>query len=255
MRPIPPDIREFLEDRAFFYNNEGFIESDPISIPRLFSKKEDIEISGFLAATIAWGQRRTIIRNAYWLMDLMDHDPFAFVMGASEQEITPLLQFRHRTFNGADCQYFVKALRNIYMNHGGMENVFAGGGHKDMQARLSHFRKIFLELPGPGRTRKHVSDPSAGSSAKRLNMFLRWMVRKDDRGVDFGIWKRLHPRELYCPLDIHSGSVARKLGLLGRSQNDWKATHELTMALRELDPDDPVRFDFALFGLGVFEKF
>ncbi|HEX7411508.1 MAG TPA: TIGR02757 family protein [Bacteroidales bacterium] len=249
---------DFLEEKADQYNNPIFIESDPISIPHLFQRKEDIEIAAFFAATIAWGQRPTIIRNAQRLMHLMDDSPYEFITGTVPSDLTRFSSFVHRTFKGEDVMFFVHSLQNIYRNHGGLETVFnhtlnePGADAKD---GLQYFRQVFFSIPFPNRTRRHVADVIAGSAAKRLNMFLRWMVRNDKRGVDFGIWKGIGMNKLYCPLDVHSGQVARKLGLLSRTQNDWKAVEELTAALRTFDPDDPVKYDFALFGLGVFEKF
>lgn len=246
------DLKEFLEEQHDLYNRLSFIESDPVSIPHLFSKREDIEISGLLAATIAWGQRPTIIKNATKLMHLMDMAPHDFILNANEKELKPFSTFVHRTFNGTDCIFFLRSLKNIYVKLGGLEKAFTG---KDAREAIMHFRKAFFSIKHPSRTRKHVSDPSANSSAKRLNMFLRWMVRKDKRGVDFGIWnKSLDMSVLMCPLDIHSGNVARKLGLLVRKQNDWKAVEELTARLRKFDAADPVKYDIALFGMGVFGK-
>jgi uncharacterized protein (TIGR02757 family) len=252
---ISPEILELLEMKSAYYNKPEFIETDPISIPHGFSKKEDIEISGFLAAIISWGQRKTIIRNANQLINLMDFEPYEFIMNSTEKDWKAFREFRHRTFNGFDCQYFIKSIKNIYLYHGGLEAAFGSDDNRDAFHRIIGFRDTFFDLPGPARTKKHIADPASGASAKRINMFLRWMVRKDDSGVDFGIWNNISPAELYCPLDVHSGNVARKLGLLKRKQNDWKAVAELTSVLRTIDPEDPVRFDYALFGLGVFEKF
>jgi uncharacterized protein (TIGR02757 family) len=253
------ELKEFLDEKHALYNRPEFIKSDPISIPRKFTGKEDIEIAGFLAATIAWGQRPTITRNAEDLMARMDNAPYDFVKNARRQDLNRLKGFVHRTFNESDLLYFISALKNIYTEHGGMEKAFDPGKGTNEKALRSilNFRKLFFELPYPARTAKHVSDPSANSAAKRLCMYLRWMVRFDERGVDLGTWKknRLIMADLMCPLDVHSGNVARKLGLLQRSQNDWKAVIELTESLRKLDPEDPVKYDIALFGLGVFEKF
>jgi uncharacterized protein (TIGR02757 family) len=249
---------DFLEAKADQYNNPKFIESDPISIPHLFLRKEDIEIAAFFSATIAWGQRPIIIRNARRLMHLMDESPYEFITGAGPSDLARFSTFVHRTMNGDDVMFFVRSLQNIYRNYGGLENIFShpvnepGIGAKE---GLQHFRRIFFSIPYPLHTSRHVADVVAGSAAKRLNMFLRWMVRKDKRGVDFGIWSGIEMSQLYCPLDVHSGQVARKLGLLVRRQNDWKAVEELTVALRTFDSADPVKYDFALFGLGVFEKF
>lgn len=249
---------DFLETKAGQYNNPEFIESDPISIPHLFSRKEDIEIAAFFAATISWGQRTTIIRNAQRLMQLMDNSPYDFIMGAESSDLTRFSSFVHRTYNGEDVLFFVHSLQNIYAHHGGLENVFIRALNSpgaDAKDGLQYFRQVFFSIPFPGRAGRHVADVTAGSAAKRLNLFLRWMVRSDKKNVDFGIWADFGMQKLYCPLDVHSGQVARKLGLLKRSQNDWKAVEELTAALRKFNVADPVRYDFALFGLGVFEKF
>lgn len=249
-------LKEFLDEKVVQYNNPQFIESDPIQIPHRFSRKEDIEISGFLVATIAWGQRKTIINNGLKLMDLMGDSPYDFVMQFSEKDEERLSGFVHRTFNSIDLTYFMYALQHIYQNHSGMEIIFSTYAKNDsLQLAIHHFKKVFFELPHPKRTQKHVSDPLKNSAAKRINMFLRWMVRNDQAGVDFGIWNSLAPSQLSCPLDVHSGNVARKLKLLKRKQNDGKALSELDTALRSLDNVDPVKYDFALFGLGVFEGF
>ena len=254
------DLASFLEEKYDKYNRPDFIESDPISIPHQFSKKEDIEIAGFLAATIAWGQRVTIINNANKMMKLMGNNPHDFIMSAKQKDFQKFESVVHRTFNSVDAIFFMKALQNIYKKHGGLEKVFLPTSTINTSevtlSAITHFRKVFFSIEHPHRTGKHVSNPSENSSAKRLCMYLRWMVRNDKRGVDFGIWKSsLLPSHLMCPLDVHSGNVARKLGLLKRTQNDWKAVDELTSNLRKLDAKDPVKYDFALFGLGVFEKF
>jgi uncharacterized protein (TIGR02757 family) len=255
MVPGKLQVKELLDLKADVYNSLDFIEDDPVSIPHLFSSKEDIEIAGFMAATISWGQRKTIIQNARKLMEAMDYSPFQFVCQASDSDYKEIRSFTHRTFNGTDCEFFLRSLGNIYNIHGGLEEVFTDRADPGIRESILHFRNIFFSLHHPGRTEKHVADPSQGSAAKRINMFLRWMVRKDDRGVDFGIWKSISPSQLYCPLDIHTGNVARKLGLINRKQNDWKALEELMRHLREFDPEDPVKYDFALFGLGIFEDF
>lgn len=250
------ELKEFLDVKVLEYNRPEFIESDPIQIPHLFNKKEDIEISGFLTATIAWGNRKSIINNAKRMMEYMDHSPFDFVKNHREQDLQSLLPFVHRTFNGTDFITFVKGLQHIYNNHHGLEQVFSVANKQtSLQAAIHHFKKVFFEIEHLPRTQKHVSDPLKNSAAKRINMFLRWMVRTDQTGVDFGIWKTLSPSQLSCPLDVHSGNVARKLGLLKRKQNDAKALRELDENLRILDATDPVKYDFALFGLGVFEGF
>jgi len=250
------ELKEFLDAKVYEFNSPEFIDSDPIQIPHQFSKKEDIEIAGFLAATIAWGNRKSIINNANKLMNLLDNSPYDFVLNHSEDDLDQLLPFVHRTFNGHDCIQFIKSLKHIYNNHNGLEAVFAK--HADgafLQTAISEFKRTFFEIEHLQRTEKHVSDPLRKSAAKRINMFLRWMVRNDNTGVDFGIWKSLSPAHLSCPLDVHSGNVARKLGLLDRKQNDAKALVELDTNLRLLDKMDPVKYDFALFGLGVFEGF
>ncbi|WP_396600757.1 TIGR02757 family protein [Algibacter sp. R77976] len=250
------ELKEFLDAKVIQYNNPEFIESDPIQIPHAFHKKEDVEISGFLTATIAWGNRKSIINNANRLMDLLDQSPYDFVMNHQDSDLEKLEPFVHRTFNGNDCVQFIKSLQHIYKNHIGLEAVFAKHAETNsLQNSISKFKSVFFEIDHLQRTQKHVSDPLKNSAAKRINMFLRWMVRNDNTGVDFGIWKSISPGLLSCPLDVHSGNVARKLGLLKRKQNDGKALTELDTALRKLDPNDPVKYDFALFGLGVFEGF
>ncbi len=250
------ELKEFLDEKVLLYNNPKFIESDPIQIPHLFSLKEDIEIAGFLSAAIAWGNRKMIISNSKRMMALMGDSPYDFVMSHTESQLDNLDGFVHRTFNSGDFVTFIKALRHIYSNHGGLEMAFAKNQQAlSMQHSISEFKKLFFEIAHQPRTMKHLSDPMRGSAAKRINMFLRWMARNDAAGVDFGIWKSVAPASLSCPLDVHSGNVARKLGLLTRKQNDAKALAELDAALRLLDSNDPVKYDFALFGLGVFEGF
>lgn len=247
------ELKDYLDFKADQYNNPNFIESDPIQIPHRYKVKEDIEISGFLASTIAWGNRKMIINSATKMMDAMGNNPYDFVMNATNHQIDSIDNIVHRTFNSEDFRYFIKSLRNIYANHGGLENVFAANNSINLQNRISAFKQIFFEIDHPLRTTKHISDPLKGSSSKRINMFLRWVSRNDGKGVDFGIWKSVSPSELSCPLDVHSGNVARALGILNRKQNDQKALMELDEALRKFDPTDPVKYDFALFGLGVFE--
>lgn len=238
------------------YNTSDFIDSDPVQIPHRFSLKEDQEISGFLAATIAWGNRKMIIKNASKMMELMGESPYDFIMESSLEQRERLEIFVHRTFNSEDLSAFVLGLRNIYQNHGGLEKVFTSNQEADsMQVSISEFKKVFFESMPTHRARKHISDPRVGSAAKRINMMLRWFCRVDQTGVDLGIWKDIPMAKLSCPLDVHSGNVARKLGLLSRKQNDAKALFELDQALRKMDPFDPVKYDFALFGLGVFEGF
>lgn len=250
------ELKNFLDEKVEKFNQPDFIITDPIQVPKLFSEKENIEIAAFLTATISWGNRQAIINNALRLMNLMDNQPHEFVLNASRSELNNLAKFVHRTFNGNDCIYFIQSLRNIYTNHGGLQAVFEKGYQNELSVKstLIHFHKQFFDLPGE-RTRKHVSNVEKGASAKRLNMFLRWMVRKDKGNVDFGIWNGIPASELLLPLDVHTGNVARKLGLLKRKSNDWKAVEEVTASLQKLDPADPVKYDFALFGLGIFEKF
>lgn len=253
---IDQEIIDFLNEKVEQFNNPTFIESDPIQIPHRYKRKEDIEISGFLTATIAWGNRTMIIQNASKMMNLMGESPYDFIMEHSETDLERFENFVHRTFNSIDIQFFIQSLQNIYVNHGGMERIFKIHPTSDsIQPAITEFKKVFFSIHHPERTTKHVSDPINNSSAKRINMFLRWLVRNDRKGVDFGLWKELSPAILSCPLDVHSGNVARKLGLLHRKQNDAKALAELDNTLRSMDPTDPVKYDFALFGLGAFEKF
>ena len=253
---IQDELKSFLNEKAEQYNNPNFIESDPIQIPHLYTLKEDIEIAAFLSATISWGNRTMIIKNAVKMMELMGNAPYDFIMSHSEKDCDRLSGFVHRTFNATDFISFIKALRHIYKNHNGLEAVFTTHQREDgLKHSIHEFKKVFFEIEHQHRTQKHISDPLNNSAAKRINMFLRWMVRDDNRGVDFGLWKNITPSLLSCPLDIHSGNVARKLGLLTKNQNDGKALAELDLRLRQLDQNDPVKYDFALFGLGVFEKF
>jgi uncharacterized protein (TIGR02757 family) len=250
------ELKSFLDEKVVQYNTLEFIESDPVQIPHLFSQKEDIEIAGFLSATIAWGNRKMIIKNSHKMMDLMGNTPYDFVMSHTENDLERLETFVHRTFNGQDFASFIRSLKNIYQNHNGLESVYAKNQElATMQKSISEFKKTVFEIPHQYRTQKHISDPLNNSAAKRINMFLRWMVRQDNKGVDLGIWKSISPASLSCPLDVHSGNVARKLGILTRKQNDGKALAELDLKLREFDANDPVKYDFALFGLGVFEGF
>ena len=250
------EILSFLNYKSNQYNNIKFIETDPIQIPHLFNKKEDVEISGFLTSTISWGNRKSIIKSAEKLIELLDHSPYDFILNHKKRDLDTLKPFVHRTFNGIDLIQFVKSLKHIYRNYNGLEEIFRNNIKDDsLQYAIHKMKKIFFEIPHTNRTKKHISDPMRGSAAKRINMFLRWMVRDDTRGVDFGIWKSISPKYLSCPLDVHTGNVARKLGLIQRKQNDYKAVMELDKKLREFDLIDPVKYDFALFGLGVFEKF
>ncbi|SFS35283.1 TIGR02757 family protein [Lutibacter maritimus] len=250
------ELKQFLDEKVIQYNHPKFIESDPIQVPHLFSLKQDIEIAGFLTATIAWGNRKMIIKNAHKMIDLMGNSPFDFVMNHKKEHLNTIDNFVHRTFNSDDFSYFITALNHIYKNYNGLETIFQNSATKNsLQPAIHQFKNVFFEINHLKRTEKHISDPLKGSAAKRINMFLRWMVRNDAADVDFGIWKHLSPAQLSCPLDVHSGNVARKLGLLKRKQNDAKALAELDSNLRKMDKLDPVKYDFALFGLGVFEKF
>ena len=245
------EVRKLLDKAVGLYNHVDFIENDPIQIPHRFTQKEDIEIAGFLAASIAWGQRKSIIKNANLLMDLMDNSPYQFLM--EEKEFVRFNRFVHRTFNGIDCRFFLNSLKNIYQNYGGLEQVFTDGFQKNetIFGALHHFRNLFLNMPHEARSRKHLSDVTTNSAAKRLNMFLRWMVRKDEQEVDFGLWKNMPMSALMLPLDVHTGDVGRALGLISRKQNDWKTVEEITAILRTFDENDPIKYDFALFGMGV----
>jgi len=250
------DIHHFLDEKFVLYNRHEFVKNDPISIPHLFSRKEDIEISAFLTASITWGRRQQSIKNARKWMSIMEDSPYEYVLHASNKEKRKLNDFVHRTFNGTDCRFFIESLKNIYLNEGGLEQAFLSN-HKNLSIKkvIIDFRSLFLNTEHQLRSEKHIANPQTGSAAKRINMFLRWMVRNDNRGVDFGIWPNLKPNQLMIPLDVHTASIARKLGLLNRKQNDWQAVEELTAVLRAFDPNDPVKYDFALFGLGIFEKF
>lgn len=250
------ELQVFLDEKVILYNNPKFIASDPIQIPHQFSKKEDIEIAAFLAATISWGNRTMIIKNAFKMMELLDNSPYDFIINHQERDLDSFNGFVHRTFNSFDFLQFIISLKHIYLNHNGLENALKiKDGSNNYKTAIGNFKNLFFEVQHQQRTQKHVSDPLKNSAAKRINMFLRWMVRNDKAGVDFGIWQSHNPANLSCPLDVHSGNVARKLKLLTRKQNDWKAVAELDTNLRKLDKNDPVKYDFALFGLGVFEKF
>jgi uncharacterized protein (TIGR02757 family) len=256
MKFTKKELKDFLDARVDLYNRPEFIRFDPISIPHRFSLKEDIEIAGFLAATIAWGNRVSILKSSDRMMRLMSNAPYDFIIYHTDNDLKGIEGAMHRTFHAEDFIYFIEALKYIYEERGGMETIFSQyQAYDSLQPAIHEFRKIFLELPHNARTARHVSDPFKGSAAKKINMFLRWMVRKDDRGVDFGLWKSITPSVLSCPLDVHSGDVARKLGLLTCKQNDSKALAELDQNLRAMDREDPVKYDFALFGLGAFEGF
>lgn len=243
------ELKEYLDFKSEEFNNGAFIADDPISIPHQFSKKEDIEAIGFIMATISWGKRNSIIKNGHQLLEIMGYEPYQFIMEASRNDLADL-HFVHRTFNANDLAFFIRALRSIYTNvPNGLEGAFSLADK--MPERIAAFREIFLQTAHEKRSEKHLSNPLKGSSSKRINMFLRWMVRNDEKGVDFGIWKLISPSELYIPLDVHTGNVARKLGLIQRKANDWTALEELMQPLRKFDPADPCKYDYALFGLGV----
>ena len=253
-------LRDFLNVKVEQYNNPDFIETDPICIPHSFSKKEDIEIAGFLVATIAWGQRKTIIKNGQRMMQLMDNSPHDFILNHSQKDLEKTTVFTHRTFNGEDFKYFISNLKRIYKEKGGLEILFSEGiseFSQDCSQSIENFRNFFFSnlKDIDARIMKHVSSPIKGSASKRLVVFLRWMARKDEKGVDFGIWDSVPTSILSVPLDVHSGNVARKLKVITRNQNDWKAVQEMDVTLRKLDSEDPAKYDFALFGLGVFEGF
>jgi uncharacterized protein (TIGR02757 family) len=251
-------LKNFLNNAVKKYNQPSFINNDPISIPHHFTRKQDIEIAGFFAAIFAWGNRTTIIAKSKDLMQRMDYAPCQFVTQCSEKDFKKLAGFKHRTFNESDLLYFITFLQQHYSRNSSLENAFTGGlskNSKTIEEGLNGFRKYFFVFEHEKRTEKHIASPEMNSTCKRLNMYLRWMVRKDNNGVDFGIWKNISPSQLICPIDLHVARVARKLGILKRKQTDWQAAVELTEFLRTLDKDDPVKYDFALFGLGAFEKF
>jgi len=248
------ELKEFLDFKAEQYEKPVFLESDPIQIPHRFSRKEDIEISGFLMATIAWGNRVSILKSGEKLLEIMEHSPYDFIKNY-KQSPDMLHPFVHRTFNAGDLDFFFRSLHEIYKKSD-LENCFNDQLNSgNVKNRIIQFRDTFLTTDHEIRSAKHLSDPARNSAAKRLNMYLRWMVRPNTKGVDFGIWKTIKPSELNIPLDVHTSKYARQLGLLTRKQDDWKALDELMVNLREFDPEDPVKYDFALFGLGAFEKF
>jgi uncharacterized protein (TIGR02757 family) len=248
------ELKQFLDEKYLLYNQLSFVETDPIQVPHSFSSKEDIETSAFLTSMIAWGKRSIIINNAKQLMKLMDNSPYDFIINAGKEDLKFLESFKHRTFNAVDLEFFILSIRNIYKNHGGLEKAFEQDV-RDMKNSFSEFRKIFFSIEHPSRSQKHVPSVDKNSAAKRLNLFLMWMVRHDKVGVHFGLWKNIESSVLKLPLDVHTANVGRKLGMLTRKQNDWQAVEEITSKLTAFDRNDPVKYDFALFGLGVFEKF
>ncbi|HEY3405643.1 MAG TPA: TIGR02757 family protein [Ohtaekwangia sp.] len=251
----PAELKEFLNLKVDQFNQPGFIENDPISIPHAFIKKQDIEIAGLFAAVLAWGQRVTIIKKCRSLLTMMDNDPHQFILSHKPKDLKPFLEFKHRTFNPTDTLYFIAWLRWYYEQHESLEDAFLVDPSEETIGRgLIHFQQLFFSLPdAPHRTRKHIPSPERKSTCKRMVMYLRWMVRQDKKGVDFGIWKKISPAQLVCPCDLHVDRVARKLKLIKRKQTDWQTALELTANLRKLDPIDPVKYDFALFGLGIEE--
>ncbi|MGI6311438.1 MAG: TIGR02757 family protein [Bacteroidales bacterium] len=250
------ELKDFLDDKVAQYNNPTFIELDPIQIPHSYTRKEDIEISGFLAATISWGNRTSIVKNAKRMLAYMGESPHDFIRNHNEHQLKKMDGFVHRTFNSSDLLTFIEGLKHLYKDKDGLEGIFVKyQTHDSLQPAIHELKKEFFNIPHLERTRKHLPDPMTGSAAKKINMYLRWMIRQDNAGVDFGIWKNVPQSILSCPLDVHSGNVARKLGLLFRKQNDAKAVQELDGVLRQLDCNDPVKYDFALFGLGVYKDF
>ena len=249
------ELKKFLDKKLVAFNQPSFIKDDPVCIPHRFRRKQDIEIAGFFSAIFGWGNRRTIISKSLELMKLMDEAPFQFITQHEEKDLKKLLTFCHRTFNSTDLLYFIQFFRQHYLKNKSLEQAFTRSGG-DMESMLTGFHHYFFSLEHvPERTRKHVASPEKNSSCKRLNMYLRWMVRKDEQGVDFGIWKNISPADLICPIDLHVERVAKKLGLLEGKTTGWKAAKMLTERLAELDPNDPVKYDLALFGLGVIDKF
>ena len=255
------DLKIFLDKKIGEFNNVSFIKDDPVCLPHLFTKKQDIEIAGFFAATFAWGIRKTIINKGMSLFQLMDNAPYDFCRHHTDNDLKKLEGFCHRTFNDTDLLYFISFFKYHYSKNNSLESAFFNKttlNAKDnvIEKALNYFNQYFFSMAHvPARTKKHVAAPNRNSSCKRLNMFLRWMIRQDNKGVDFGIWKKIKPSDLICPIDLHVARVSRKLNLLSRKQVDWIAAIELTEQLREFDPADPVKYDFALFGLGIYEKY
>lgn len=247
------NLKELLDQKYNQYNQKSFIESDPIQFPHLFSKKEDIEIAAFLSSTIAWGNRKMIINNCKKMFAIMNNSPFDFISNLDEKKLELLPKFVHRTFNNQDFHYFLKSLKNIYLHHGGLEKIFSLPYQKNFSIKdaLSNFRNVFFEMPAPEKTYRHISNVDKNSACKRLNLMLMWLVRKDDVGVHFGLWKDIKSKDLLLPLDVHTSNIGRKLNLITRKQNDLKTVEEITNNLKKFEPKDPTKYDFALFGLGV----
>lgn len=249
------NLKHFLNQKVDLYNCQGFIADDPISVPHRFTRKEDIEIIGFFASIFAWGQRRTIINKCVELSERMGNSPYEFMVGHTDSDLKKLLGFKHRTFNDTDLLYCVEFFKQHYRNNISLESAFFPNEGMTVEEGLNYFNRYFFSLPdAPQRTQKHIPGPHRKSACKRLNMYLRWMVRDDNNGVDFGLWKTISPKDLICPLDLHVERTAKKLGLLTRDKPDWQAALELTENLRQLDPLDPVKYDFALFGVSIEEK-
>lgn len=250
------ELGDFLETKYLQYNQKWFIETDPIQIPHLFTKKEDIEIAAFMSSAIAWGKRNMIINGAKNILQRMDFAPYDFIKNANYSDLKSFNTFKYRTFKPDDIKFFIQSLQNIYINHNGLETIFTNAYLKNnsIKEAISQFRKIFFEIPFPQRTSKHISNVDKNSAAKRINMFLMWMVRKDNQKVHFGLWKNISTKDLFLPLDTHTSRIGRELNLLTRKQNDWKAVDEITNSLKKFDSIDPVKYDFALFGYGIFEK-
>ncbi|MBL0309990.1 MAG: TIGR02757 family protein [Bacteroidetes bacterium] len=252
-------VYNLLERKFVEYNTRAFIEHDPVSVPHRFSKRQDIEIMAFWTAMLAWGNRKSIITSANRLIEMMDGAPHDFVLHHQEKDLKRILDFKHRTFNATDALYFIEFFKHYYSRHNSLEEVFSGiqgfDKSKNLEKGMIAFHDIFFSLDeAPQRTRKHIATPLRKSTCKRMNMFLRWMVRKDKNGVDFGLWESIKPSQLLCPLDVHVERVARRLGLIIRKQTDWSTVLELTENLKTFDPNDPVKYDFALFGMGVMGK-
>lgn len=250
-------LKDFLDSKVELYNQVEFITLDPILIPHKYTKKQDLEIAGFFAATLAWGQRITVINKCKEILKMMDNAPHQFLLQHKPSDLKPFENFKHRTFNSTDALYFIESLSTYYRAHESLEDAFVGlKNDPTIESGLINFHNQFFSLPDfPARTIKHVSTPARKSACKRLNMYLRWMVRQDDKGVDFGIWKKINPSQLICPCDVHVERVARKLNLIRGKGMNWQTALELTSNLRKLDPIDPVKYDFALFGLGIMERF